>query len=54
MIHRIWQTHNVMPGTIYSLDRSQKVFLYASEEIVIEEELEAQRERERRQKATKK
>ena len=44
-MHRIWQVHNVMPHEVYALERSQKVFLYASEEIAIEAEIEAEKER---------
>lgn len=50
-MHRIWQTHNVMPHEVYALERSQKVFLYASEELAIEAEIEAEKEHQRRQQA---
>lgn len=49
MLHRIWQVHNVMPHEVYQLDRSQKVFLYASEELAFEAEEKQRKEAERKQ-----
>lgn len=51
MLHRIWQLHSVMPHEVYRLDRSQKVFLYASEELAAEAEEKQRKEAERKQRA---
>ena len=38
-----------MPHEVFTLERSQKVFLYASEELAIESEEEQRKEQERKQ-----
>lgn len=42
-----------MPHDVYTLERSQKVFLYASEEIAIELEEKQRKEDERKQQRQK-
>lgn len=51
MLHRIWQVHHVLPHEVYALDRSQKVFLYASEELAAEAEEKQRKKAERKQQA---
>ena len=47
-MHRIWQDKGIYPHEVYALPRRQKAFIYASEEIVIEAEIEAEKERQRK------
>lgn len=49
ILHRIWQVHHVMPHEVYALERSQKIFMFASEEIEMEAEEERRKEHERKQ-----
>lgn len=42
MLHAIWQRHHKLPSEILDLPWHERTFLYASEEIVAEEEKEAQ------------
>lgn len=52
MLHRMFQNHDILPHEFYLIDQRHKTFMYASELIVIDEEIaEAERlERERRKK----
>lgn len=38
MSHRIFQNHNIPPHELYEMDEYHKAFIYASEQIVVEEE----------------
>lgn len=51
MLHRIYQKHNILPQDFYLMDDRHKTFIYASELIVMDEELEEQK---RMEKASKK
>lgn len=51
MLHRMFQNHDVMPHEFYTLDERHKTFMYASELIVIDDEIaEAERAEKERKK----
>lgn len=39
MLHRLFQKHNVLPHKFYVMAERYKTFMYASELIVIDEEI---------------
>jgi len=47
MLHRIFQVHHIPPDEVYAKDSRYRMFMYASEELVIEEE---ERQRKKAQK----
>lgn len=49
MLHRIWQIHKKYPHEIYALERPHRNFIYASELLVIDEELAENKKRKREQ-----
>lgn len=51
MLHRMFQKHNVMPHEFFALDERYKTFMYASELLILDAEIE---EYERNEKQRKK
>lgn len=51
LLHRIWQEHHIPPDEIYSKPFGVQAFIYASELIVIDYEIEKSEEYERQKNA---
>ncbi|MET3658529.1 hypothetical protein ABIC55_003646 [Sporosarcina psychrophila] len=48
MLHRLFQTHHIPPDEVYAKDWRHRRFMYASEELVIEEEIADAKRRKRK------
>ncbi|WP_232696179.1 hypothetical protein [Brevibacillus daliensis] len=48
MLHRLFQLHHIPPDEVYAKDPRHRLFLYASELLVIEEEREQEKARKSR------
>ena len=47
MLHRLFQIHHIPPDEVYAKSPRHRAFLYASEELVIEDEEKEARKRAR-------